>query len=398
MNRQDVKSAKEQARGVRSRSARVDIDPGLLRPTRKKAASLVTGSYFELLEDIKGRIRRAQMQALSAANQELLLLYYSIGLDLHLRARRGTWGTAVIDRLARDLHRAFPDLHGFSPRNLRRMRAFYRAYPLSAVEVRDRPPAVAKVTLEKWPRAVAKLPWAHNVILVEKCKNRAEREWYARSALEHGWSRDILALQIETRLCQRQGKAVSNFRRALPSPQSDLAQQITRDPYKFDFLTLADGLRERELEQGLIRHVEQFLVELGVGFAFVGRQVHLNVGDEDYYLDLLFYHYRLHCFVVIELKEGAFRPEYSGKMNFYLSAVDDLLRTPGDNPSVGLILCRVKNRVTAEYALRDMRKPIGVAGWETRLVESLPKRLKGQLPTVAEIEAELVRAPGTRTT
>ncbi|MCX6841634.1 MAG: PDDEXK nuclease domain-containing protein [candidate division WOR-3 bacterium] len=397
MNRQDVKNAKEQAKGMQSRSAKMDIGPGLLRPTRNRATPLVSSNYVELLEDIKGRIRRAQMQALSAANQELLLLYYSIGLDLHLRARRGTWGTAVIDRLALDLHREFPDLHGFSPRNLRRMRAFYRAYPLSAVGIRNRPPAVAKVILEKWPRAVAKLPWAHNVILVEKCKNRTEREWYAQSALENGWSRDILALHIETRLFQRQGKAVSNFRRALPSPQSDLAQQMTRDPYKFDFLTLADDFREKELENGLIRHVEQFLVELGLGFAFVGRQVHLNVGDEDYYLDLLFYHYRLHRFVVIELKEGAFRPEYSGKMNFYLSAVDDLLRKPGDNPSVGLILCRARNRVTAEYALRDVHKPIGVAGWETRLVESLPKRLKGQLPTVAEIEAELLRVPKPRT-
>jgi len=360
---------------------------------QRATRGVLPATYAQLLTEIKDRVRSAQMRASLAVNRELLLLYYSIGLDLHIRARREAWGTSIIDRLAADLHRAFPEMQGFSPRNLRRMRAFYRTYPLDAVALKEkRPPLVAGIESAKWPPAVAKLPWAHNVILIEKCKNLKEREWYAQAALEYGWSRNILALQIESRLYERRGCAITNFRRTLPSPQSDLAQEVTKDPYEFDFLTLTRGFRERELESGLIRHLKEFLVEMGVGFAYLGNQVHLSVGDEDYYLDLLFYHIRLHCYVVVEIKEGEFKPEFAGKMNFYLSAVDDLMKRSGDNPSIGLILCRRKNRVTAEYALRDVRKPIGVADWHVRLVESLPKRLRGSLPTIEELEAELTRS------
>jgi predicted nuclease of restriction endonuclease-like (RecB) superfamily len=239
------------------------------------------------------------------------------------------------------------------------------------------------------PEPMASLPWGHNLLLLHKLNSPADRLWYAQTAVELGWSRSVLGVQIEQRAHRRAGKAVTNFGATLPPPQSDLAQQTLKDPYVFDFLTLDAAARERELEQGLADHIQKFLVSLGAGFAFVGRQVHLAVGDEDYYLDLLFYHLKLRCFVVIDLKMEAFKPEFAGKMNFYLSAVDAQLRHSDDQPSIGLLLCRGKNRLTVEYALRDLKKLIGVAEWRTRLVESLPRKLQGSLPTVGEIEAEL---------
>ena len=355
---------------------------------------VVPAGYDAVLTDLKTRIRAAQLRAAHSVNQELLLLYFDIGFELHLRTQREAWGSSVIDRLSADLHRAFPEMTGFSPRNLRRMRAFYEAYPLSPAHHEIWPRAVAKIDLVSWPPAVAKLPWAHNVILLEKCKVPDIRAWYAAAALENGWSRDILALQINSGLHERQGRAVTNFHRTLPAPQSDLAQQLLKDPYNFDFLTLATDAHEREAEAGLMAHIRQFLLELGVGFAFVGQQYPLEVGGEDFSIDLLFYHCRLHCYFVIDLKMQSFEPEHAGKMSFYLSAVDDLLRDPAvDQPTLGLILCRDKNRLIAEYALRDIHKPIGVAGWETKLVESLPKNLRGSLPTIEELEEELSREP-----
>ena len=229
-------------------------------------------------------------------------------------------------------------------------------------------------------------------MLLHRLDSADDRAWYARAAVEHGWSRSVLTVQIEQRAHARAGKAVTNFAATLPPPQSDLAQQTLKDPYLFEFLTLGPAARERDLEQGLADHIQQFLVSLGTGFAFVGRQVHLEVGGQDYYLDLLFYHLRLRCFVVVDLKMEAFQPEFAGKMNFYLSAVDDQLRHRDDQPSLGLLLCQEKNRLTVEYALRDLKKPIGVAEWRTRLVDSLPKKLRGSLPSVAEIERELAPA------
>lgn len=363
---------------------------GFRAPTVQAPPARVAGlpaDYAEFLEDLKVRIREARMRAGIAANQELLLLYYGIGFDLHSRLEMGTWGTGIVNRLAEDLHRAFPEMEGFSPRNLRRMRAFYRAYPLDEQSRVIWPRAVAKLELVKWPRAVAKLTWGHNVILLEKCKDPVERDWYAQAALEHGWSRDILVIQLESELHKRQGKALTNFKRTLPPPQSDLAQQVVKDPYTFDFLTSAGDAHEREIERGLVEHMQRFLLELGVGFAFVGRQVHMEVGGEDFYIDLLFYHLRLRCYVVIELKAGAFKPEHAGKMNFYLSAVDDHLRHKDDQPSVGIILCKSKNRLIAEYALRDTHKPIGVSAY--KLTKALPEKLKGTLPTIKDLEAAL---------
>ena len=236
---------------------------------------------------------------------------------------------------------------------------------------------------------VASLPWGHNIVLMQKVKAVDARLWYARAALEHGWSRAVLTHQIETQLHRREGKAITNFTAALPAPQSDLAHQTLKDPYIFDFLAMDVGARERDLELGLLNHIQKFLVELGVGFAFVGRQYLLEVSGEKFFLDLLFYHLRLRCFVVVDLKMEAFKPEFAGKMNFYLSAVDDRLRHNDDQPSIGLLLCKERDRLIVEYALRDVKKPIGVAEWRTRLVESLPKKLQSSLPTVKQIEAEL---------
>lgn len=327
--------------------------------------------YEQFLGGLKDRIREAQLRAALAVNRELVLLYWSLGRDILIRQGEQGWGAKVIDRLAVDLKRAFPGMAGFSARNLKYMRAFAAAWPEE--------PIVQQL--------VAQIPWGHNVRLLDRVESPDERTWYVRKTLEHGWSRNILVLQIESGLFHRQGKAVTNFQATLPKPQSDLAEQLLKDPYNFDFLTLGDDARERELERGLLEHIRSFLLELGVGFAFVGSQYRIEVDGEDFFLDLLFYHLKLRSYVVIELKTTEFKPEYAGKMNFYLSAVDDLLRHPQDEPSIGLILCKGKGRVMAEYALRDVGKPIGVSGF--KLAESLPDSLKGSLPTIEDLEAEL---------
>ncbi len=291
-----------------------------------------------------------------------------------------------MDRLAADLQKEFPRVGGFSPRNVWRMRSFYLAWTEQLGNLSQH---VAELNGKDLPQLVAEIPWGHNVWLLDKIKNPAVRLWYAAKILENGWSRNVLAIQIEAKLHERQGKAITNFKSSLPALQSDLAQQVLKDPYVFDFLTLGSEARERELEQGLLDHIQKFMLEMGVGFAFVGRQVHLEIGGVDYYLDLLFYHLRLRCYVVIDLKIGGFNPEYAGKMNFYLSAVDDAMRHADDKPTIGLLLCKEKDKITVEYALRDLKKPIGVAQWRTRLIESLPKRLQGRLPSIQEIEKEL---------
>jgi len=342
-------------------------------PRRSLTKAGLSRGYGQLLADIKGRVRAAQIRAGLAANRELLALYWDIGRLILDRQKAEGWGAKVIDRLSRDLQNAFPGQQGFSPRNLKYMRAFAEAWPETVIV----------------QQPVAQLPWGHHTILLNKLDITEDRLWYGAKAVEHGWSRDVLALQIESGLHTRQGKAVTNFKATLPPPQSDLAQQLTKDPYLFDFLNLRDDANERAVEDALMAHVEKFLLELGVGFALVGRQVHMEVGDQDFYLDLLFYHLHLRCFVVVDLKARDFTPEAAGKMNFYLSAVDDRFRQPGDQPSIGLILCRAKNRIIAEYALRDLQKPIGVSGYVTRLVETLPKALQAAVPSVKEIESGL---------
>ena len=329
--------------------------------------------YAAALVEIKRRIQEERLRVVLTANAAMVLLYWDLGRMILERQDRAGWGAKVIDRLAADLREAFPDMKGFSPRNLKYMRALAAAWPERAIV----------------QEALAQIPWYHHIALLEKLDDPAERLWYARQAMEQGWSHNILVLQIQGRAHERQGKAITNFRDTLPPTESDLAAQVFKDPYLFDFLGTADPRREREIEQALVARIQRFLLELGTGFAFVGRQVPLEVGDQDFQVDLLFYHLKLRCYVVVELKAVPFDPAFVGQLNLYLSAADDLLRHPDDQPTIGLLLCRAKNKVVVEYALRHLMRPIGVAGWETKLVEKLPKALKGSLPTVEEIEAEL---------
>jgi predicted nuclease of restriction endonuclease-like (RecB) superfamily len=327
--------------------------------------------YPTLLSDLKTQIRAARTKAALAVNRELILLYWSIGQQILEQQSRQGWGAKVVPQLAKDLRLEFPDIQGLSRTNLLYMRAFAEAYP----------------NLEFVQQVVGQLPWGHNVRLLDKVKDAQTREWYIRACIQNGWSRPILEVQIETKLHERQGKAVHNFERTLPAPQSELAAQMLKDPYNFDFLSLGLEAHERDLERGLLAHIKAFLLELGAGFAFIGSQHHLEVNGKDYYLDLLFYHYRLHCFVVIDLKMTEFKPEYAGKMNFYLSAVDDLLRSDSDAPTIGMVLCKNNDRTDVEYALRGMTQPLGVSSFE--LSAMLPEELEGVLPTVAQLEALL---------
>ncbi len=352
--------------------------------------------YSELLDRIKARIRQGQTRAVLSANAEMIHMYWDIGCMLHDRQAVKGWGTAVIPRLAKDIHNELPQVKGFSERNLNRMIAFYRAYPgLHAIlpqrvaklsRIQKMPQPVAKLDRNHWA-LIASVPWGHHFLLLEKVKDLSIRFWYMQKTVEQGWGRDVLALMIKGEMHTREGKAISNFNKRLPSPQSDLVQQTLKDPYIFDFLTLEEPFHERELETSLVRHLEKFLVELGQGFAFVGRQYHVDVGEHDFYIDLLFYHLKLRCFVVIDLKKGPFKPDYAGKMNVYCNVIDDYLKHEADNPTIGLILCQDREKVLAEYALRGIKKPIGVSQYE--LTRALPRQLKSSLPTIKQIEAEL---------
>jgi len=345
------------------------------------AKATLPKDYAAALAAIKSRIQRERLRVVLAANAAMVLLYWDIGQMILARQESAGWGAKVIDRLAADLREAFPEMKGFSPRNLKYMRAFAAAWP----------------EREFVQQAAAQIPWFHNCLLLDRVPDRPGREWYIKATIEQGWSRNLLAMQIQASARERQGKALTNFKATLPPADSDLAAQVFKDPYLFDFLGTADPRREREVEQALVDHIQRFLLELGTGFAFVGRQVPLEVGDQDFLVDLLFYHLKLRCYVVVELKAVPFEPAFVGQLNVYLSAADDLLRHPDDKPTIGLLLCREKNKLVVEYALRDLRKPIGVAGWETKIVEKLPKALAGSLPSVEEIEAELSGAARGKT-
>lgn len=340
----------------------------------EKPASLTAppDGYADWLTDLKSRIHSAQQRAALAVNRELVLLYWEIGQDILTRQAVQGWGSKVIERLAHDLRTAFPDMKGFSRANLMYMRAFAEAWPDAAIV----------------QQAVGQLPWGHNLVLLTRLKDREQRLAYAQSAITHGWSRNVLNIHIETRLLERTGKAVTNFDAQLPKPQSDLARESLKDPYRFDFLGLSREAGEREIENALIKHVTDFLLELGAGFAFVGRQVLLDVGGDEFFIDLLFYHLKLRCYVVIELKGGKFKPEHLGQLGFYMTAVDAQVKHPDDTPTIGLLLCKTKNKVVAEYALRDKSQAIGVA--EYQLVESLPPELQTSLPSIEQIENELM--------
>lgn len=341
-----------------------ETPPGLVPPPE---------GYADWLADLKGRIHTAQQRATLAVNRELVLLYWHIGRDILERQAAQGWGAKVIERLAHDLRAAFPDMKGFSRANLMYMRAFANAWPDAEIV----------------QQAVGQLPWGHNLVLLTRLKNPPQRLAYAQSAIQHGWSRNVLNIHIETRLLERTGTAVTNFEARLPKSQSDLARESLKDPYRFDFLGLSREAGERAIENALVKHVTEFLLELGAGFAFVGRQVLLDVGGDEFFIDLLFYHLKLHCYVVIELKGGKFKPEHLGQLGFYLTAVDRQVKSEHDNPTIGLLLCKSKNKIVAEYALGDKTQPMGIA--EYKLLESLPAELQTSLPSIEQIERELAR-------
>ncbi len=334
------------------------------------------------MTQLKKRIQTAQVKASLAINKELILLYWEIGKEIANRQKLNKWGSSVIDHLAKDLRISFPDLKGFSRSNIFRMRAFYLSCQIVAQPARQ-------FAVHDLPEAFLLIPWWHNVILMEKIPSLEERTWYAKKTVEESWSRNVLTMQIESNLFSRQGNAITNFHLTLPSPQSDLAQETMKDPYSFGFLNIFEKVKEKEIEKGLVDHIQNLLLELGNGFAFVGRQYPLTIEGTDYFLDLLFYNYKLKCFCIVELKTGEFQPEFAGKMNFYLSAVDDLIKQPSDQPTIGMILCKNKKKITVEYSLRNCKTPIGVSNYTTKVLDGLPAKLKESLPSDGEIEEHL---------
>jgi predicted nuclease of restriction endonuclease-like (RecB) superfamily len=330
--------------------------------------------YSGFLGSVKTQVQQAQLRALVSVNTELVTLYWHIGKAIEAKVQDAEWGTGVIEQLSKDLHAEFPEMRGFSTRNLQYMRTFAVTYPDEAQFAQQ---------------AVAQIPWGHHTVLLDKVSDPEKRQWYMEQARQNGWSRSVLELQIKSNLHGRAGKALTNFETTLPALDSDLAQDTLKDPYIFDFITTSPETKERHLQAGLIAHIEKFLLELGVGFAFVNSNQHLKVGENDYYLDLLFYHARLKRYVVIELKTGEFKPEYAGKMSLYLTAVDEQIKGPGDEQTIGLILCTSKDKVTAEYTLRNIDRPLGVATYNTNT--ELPEPLREQLPEIKSLEQSLER-------
>jgi predicted nuclease of restriction endonuclease-like (RecB) superfamily len=331
-------------------------------------------TYLDMRDNIIARIKESRVRIIVQAQTGMIELYWNIGGEILRRQKAEGWGAGVIDRLSKDLKEAlFPEMSGFSPRNLSNMKKFAMCWP---------DPAILQ-------RLVAKIPWRSNILLMDKLEDEKTRLWYAGKVLETGWSRDVLDLMIRSRLIERQGKAVNNFDAALPSPDSDLARQIFKDPYLFDYIGTDAVRRELEIERSLTGHIEKFLLELGQGFAFVGRQVHLELGGDDFYIDLLFYHLKLRCYVVIELKACEFDPGFVGQLNLYQNVVNDVLRHPDDKPTIGLLLVKGKNKTVVEYSLASVKNPIGVADRQERLTKELPEDLKSSLPTIEEIEREL---------
>jgi predicted nuclease of restriction endonuclease-like (RecB) superfamily len=330
-------------------------------------------TYVSTLENIKKQIKESRLKAALSVNSELIRLYWRIGSSILEKQKEAKWGDKVLENLSKDLSDAFPDMKGFSKRNIFYMRSFAEIYP----------------DFQFVQQAAAQIPWFHNVAIMQAAKSKEEREFYVKETIDNGWSRNVLEMQIARNLYHRQGKAINNFKQTLSPEQSDLVNQTLKDPYVFDFLSIGNEASEREIEKDLVNYITKFLLELGRGFAFLGRQYHLEVDEEDYYIDLLFYHTHLKCHVVVELKVGKFKPEYAGKLNFYLSALDAKLKREDDNPSIGLLLCKDKKGLTAEYSLKDIGKPIGLANYN--ITEKLPKNLKTQLPSIAELEKSFAK-------
>jgi len=368
-------------------------------------------NYPSIVADLKEKIRSARSQSALTVNKQLLSLYWEIGQTISQQENSEGWGAKVVETLSRDLLAEFPDMRGLSPRNLRYMRDFAVAYPqfqilqapptklpVSSSEQTGQPilqPAVAKLEVAAMlqpPVAtltsiLASLPWAHNVVLLEKVKDTEQRMFYAQKTIEHSWSRDVLVYHIKSNLYKRQGKALTNFEVTLPKPQSDLARETLKNPYVFDFLSIGEEMQERDVEQALIRHIRKFMLELGKGFAYVGNQYNLNVAGDDYFLDLLFYNYHLHSFVVFELKVGEFKPEFAGKLNFYVNMVNEHIKGKNDNPTIGVLLCKTPNETVIRFTLKGITTPLGVADY--KLAQTLPNKLKSKMPTIQELEKAL---------
>ncbi len=367
--------------------------------------------YKTWLAEIKSKVRNVQLKAVVKVNTEILLFYWGLGADIVTKQANAKWGDGFLSQLSKDLMTEFPDMKGFSKRNLELIRQWYIFYSKGILLGQHPVVLIAKQPVSQLvsdaisqlpvgqiaQQAVAQItqiPWGHNIAIITQCKNIKEALYYVQSTIKYNWSRSVLVHQIESGLYKREGKAVNNFALTLPKPQSDLAEQTLKDPYIFDFLSMTRKYDERDLENALVTHVTQFLLELGTGFAYVGRQVPLRVGESDFYIDLLFYHMKLHCYVVIELKTTAFQPEFAGKLNFYLKAVDTQVRSEQDNPTVGILICKKKDKIVAEYALSDIHKPIGISIY--KLTHSLPKKFKPSLPTIEQIEQELSKDGGKK--
>jgi predicted nuclease of restriction endonuclease-like (RecB) superfamily len=354
---------------------------------------IVDIGYISWLAEVKAKLRHSQGKVALAANSLLIEFYWDLGKSI--AEKESVWGSKLIEQVAKDLQAEFPEMKGLSRRNLFNAKQFYLFYndskivqqPVDQLNKKRNNQIVQQPVALFGQQAVAQIPWGHNILIFTKSKSLKEAKFYISETIENGWSREVLALQIKSQLYQRQGKAISNFKHTLPEPLSDLAQQTLKDPYVFDFLTLSKPFHEKDIEKQLIAHITKFLLELGKGFAFIGQQYHLEIGETDYYIDLLFYHTKLKCYVVIELKNTKFIPEYAGKLNFYLSAVDSLIKQDDDKPTIGILLCRDKNNFETEFALRDINKPMGVS--EFQLTEILPDNLKSSLPSIEEIENEL---------
>lgn len=335
--------------------------------------SEMSDAYLKFIEEVKSEMQKQRISVVLNANSSMTCLYWNIGRDILKKQEEEGWGTKIIDRMAKDLKDAFPEMSGFSPRNIKYMRKFADSWP----------------DFEIVQRVVAQIPWRTNISLMDKLRDEESRIWYAYKVIENGWSKTILDLQIESRLMERSGRSVNNFSEALPPANSDMVNQVFKDPYLFDFLGTDMPRREIEIERQLTEHIQSFLLELGQGFAFVGRQVHLEVGGDDFYLDLLFYHLKLRCFVVIELKACDFEPGFISQLNMYQNVVDDILRHPDDKPTIGLLLVKGKNETVVEYSLAGYQNPIGVAEWKNQMAKALPEELRSSLPSIEDIEKEL---------
>ena len=337
--------------------------------------------YKKWVVELKSKIGAAQIKAAMTVNRQLLELYWQLGKDIYEKQQKANWGEGLIEQLSKDLIAAFPDMKGFSKRNLFYIKQWYLFY--NKLEI---------VGEEKVQQVVAEIPWGHNVLIISKCPHVHEALFYVRETIKNNWSRAVLEMQIESKLYQRSGKTINNFDVTLARPQADLAKETLKNPYNFDFLMLGKDAHERDLEQALINHIQNFILELGQGFAFMGKQYPPRVGGDDFYLDLLFYHTRLRCYVIVELKATEFKPEYAGKLNFYLNVVNRQLRHAQDQPSIGILLCKTANKFIVEYALENVAGPLGIAEYE--VMRAIPENLRGELPSIEELEGELARNLG----